>query len=505
MHKEKVMKLLLVAVIGTVILFRVYLIIFTSQFGPDEAVILLRARQSSSCTADVTQAIGDEYIRKAVLENIQPCGKLPLGFKGHLGIHYGHYLSYWMTLYYQIFRFNLFYMVVFAAMISIVSPLLIYKSLAAYKKDEIIQKSKTWIFLFLITSPVALTYFLAPFWDVSWFIPISSIILFILFGKLKFPIKEIILGLILGIIFASHPQTLPLIVGIILFFLMKNKLTFRRLIPLFVGVLTTSGPYIINLFISGDIFNLRFRISGENTNPNILDSLVGIFRYFGIHSEIIINHQNPFFSIETLLANLTYIILIGLFILSVVYINKYRKMLLQQNPIIILCFILAVIYIPVSFLTNSALKPYEQLPLWFVPAVLMPVIIFNLFKVRAKYILSLLVLFNIFCLVVQYVPRLKYGTSIGFPLGPSWREQSKIAKQICKGTDNVIHKKYKKIVVGISPNIPDGSALTLSLPAITTMENQKCLKKLIFVSNMNLTPIEVKSDKQNLSTFFDYQ
>ncbi len=485
MLKDKIAKLMLIAVVAAVIVFRIYLIIFTSQFGPDESIFALRAIQFLRCEFALEKMMANTPHEPIVKELLPHCKILPTyGMPGHLGIPYGPLPNYLLIFLYWIFDFNFVMILLVISVVSISAPFLLYFSLN-YTSERLIKNrddNKKWVLLLALTSPLSIIFSLRSFWDTPWLIPLSSLIIFLSQKENLFWFKELIIGLLLGIAFASHIQVIPFILGFIIWHLILFKPNITRSILLLSGILMSSGYYILNLLLDGKIFSFHPKIRGqENMYPNIVSLLTGYFKFFGVHSHEIINSANPILNIEISLSKITTGLLLFFIFLLVIFLKRYIHRLDELHPLIFLAGILLLIYLPIYWFTNAAAQPQYGMMLWWIAPVLIPYLVFGVFSKRlGTTIMSLLVMFNLVSIVVQYKDRIIYQTNLGSALGHSWLDQRRIARQICKSVNTFRLEKSTRVVIGVAPSIPNGSALTLSLPTLIAMENPDCTKKVLF-------------------------
>ncbi len=470
-----------------IIFFRILLAVRSAAFGPDESLFALRAVQYTRCIDDPTKIVRNLKAEDNIKETLQDCHKLPLlGLTGHLGIAYAPFLNYWLIFNYWLFNFHLSIIFFVLSLIFLSSAFLLAISL----------NNSFWVLILSLTSPLLIYFSLTPLWDTPWLIFISSLILFL--SQLKKPhlYTEFIISILLGISLTSHIQALPFVLGFLIWRLTQKQVKRLSLLTSLVGIVVSAGPYFLKLILDGSLFNLHLRISGqENVTPDILTTFLSIFRFYGIHTQEIINKTGPWFSLEKFFSYLTIGILSAMLILTIIYFYISFKKRNSLHPLAVLFLISSLIYIPISWLTNSASQPQYGMMIWWFAPIMFPLVIFGLFpKNLSKIFIILLVLFNIFSLFIQYKDRIGYGTGIGFPLGPSWWMQKNIDQKLCSLAANKYDSKNQKLTVKVQQELKDGEALPLTLSALIYMDFPDCATKILFVVPAKETDVSIGED-----------
>lgn len=482
---------LLSVIILIIILFRILLPLRIGQFGPDEAFFALRANQFFRCTINPAQMVTNT-IQKQVLNNlIQPCFQLPSrGLVGRLGFFYGPYISSVLLMLYGITHFLFPLLFVLTGIVFAVLPFLLAVSLKN-SKEHFSQTSLFWVFILGITSPLTITYSLVPLWDTPYLLLFSTLIICTFLSHLKWKIKDVLIGTLLGISLASHIQALPMVLGwVVYYFIRQGFGEKKRIFLILTSIIIPLLPYLLTLFLARNSLVPRLRIIGqEQTVPNIVLSISGIYRFFGMDYPFSTSIWKPIIPLAIILVWITLSILLLFFFFTLFYLWN-RRGSNRKNSLIKFIGITSIIYLFFSFFTNMADHPQEYMMTWWFVPVLAPFILFFLFpKKIAHVILGILVAINILTIGIQTLPRIISGTETSYPNGPSWWMIENIAYKLCQETGG------KSTNVFISRSPPEDSYVTYSLVSMISIQHSNCTAFIRFVDRREDAKIWIIPDR----------
>lgn len=454
-------------IVFIIILFRIILVIRTSQFGPDEGIFAVKARQLISCIDEPSQFVSSQVSKTYLNNNIQPCGEIPLvGLEGRLGFPYGPYPTYWLAFLYWITNFNLLTILIINSILFLIPAILLTFCIRN-------KKLRIWVFLLALTSPLFITFSLQSVWDTPWLMMLATIILYIVlrdkilnYGKIS------LLGLLLGISLASHIQSLPFAIGVIIFFFLKQR-NWRYGAIIIITILLPLIPYFIGLYQVKDSIHPRFRLIASTSKTAPVTLFTSIFRFWGLNSEIIVNHAPVWQMFEVYLSRMSTLVRILLVIVTIIFLYQFRSNFKRDRERLLQLFLVTVIiYFILSFITHAYIEPHEAMMLWWFAPVLIPLLMFRLFPKSARFILAGFVVFNCVSSAVQYIPRLVEGSSNEFPHGPSWWIQDRKVREICNKSS------LKAQTIHVSD-----AYQTNSLLGMTALKNPQCLSSIRFVTD----------------------
>jgi len=480
--------------------FRIILPIHTGQFGPDEALFALRAKQISNCLPHPEKMIGPKSSQQVVIDLVPPCGKIPLkGLMGRLGVSYGPYLSYWLTFLYLITNFNLSFIFLISSLLFILTAFFIAESVSKQRKTFL------WISVFLLsfTAPLMVTFSLNALWDGPWLIHLSALIIYLSTRTHnKKVIDFIVIGSLCGIAIGSHIQTIPFVFGfgIWLYLRTNNK---KALLPFYFGLLLFGVPYLFKM-----VFSIGKIITHTHTflqNKNITDLFLnfGYFlRFIGLHPYSLINTSNSLLlKLEFLFAWSSVGVQCVLLFTYIIYIYYYYKHSLRKtnDQILKLITILIVVYAPLALIGTIGREPQESMMIWWIGPVLLAFFISKVHSFKIKWaLLTIVVFFQISLSFMQYLPRLYQKYYLSYPHGPNYQTYQIISRQIC----TIVKKQGRsyRINIAIDSTIPKHQLLFLIMPAITAITDSDCTTKIKFVEKQQAHNLQITADwkKQKL-------
>lgn len=417
MHNAKgvpIRRIVVFALIAVVIVLWMILPVRGGQFGPDESDVMLTA--------------------KSILKGE---GFPPIAPGGHFGIPYGNYSQVWNTLLYALTGFNLGLALLVSSIVQLAGPFL----LAGYCRGK---KYAIWVFLFALTSPLAICYAMAGLWTIQFLIPLSALVLYLgRSGCPKTMWREFTIGLLLGCMVGIHLQTIPFVAAIFIWRVWVTK-RIGSILSMGAGIFLALMPYLIGLWqirdqLSVSINNANYP-GGTNGIVDFLLVLTGIFRYLGVPGDMrLLPPDSLLGSIEDGLSQITIVLSIALLVLGLYQFRKSGWKNFRAEHHLSPFALCIVFYVPFGFITRTGLTSHNGMAFWWFAPLVIPIIMMNLSQKRAGiWCMSLLIGFNLMVGMIEYVPRLVNGTqaSYAYGLGPSWWEYEEVASTLCAEIKN---------------------------------------------------------------------
>lgn len=352
------------------------------------------------------------------------------------------------------------------------------------------KKLKKWVFLLALTSPLFISFSFQSFWDTPWLLIISVIILYIVTRRQKQNYKTAgIIGIFLGISFGSHIQSIPFIAGFIIWYFWKYR-DRKKIAAVLITLLITLIPYFVGLYQIRSTLHFRMRISSQILPDAPLVLFTSIFRYWGLNNEFIVNHIPNWQFIEIIIAWVSVIFRILFVLLFIIFLYKTRKNKSElHEPLVSLSLAIIPIFLILSFISHGYTEVHETMMIWWFAPFFIPILIYYFFPKKAKFILSVLIVFNIVAFGIQYLPRLKQGTTILYPHGPSWWMEKKIVEVICANNN----QKRTKLLFADHQN----TYILHSLLGMIALQNPSCISTVVFSTGGEKFDYLLKPDSQN--------
>jgi hypothetical protein len=422
MHNTKsvpIQRIVVFGLIAVVIVWRMILPVRGGQFGPDESMDVL-----------------------SVQSILKGEGLSLIGPVGHFGIAYGPYSKYLLTLLYALTGFNLGLALLVSSIVLLAGPFL----LAGYCQGE---KYAIWVFLFALTSPLAIRWSMGGLWTIQFLIPLSALILYL--GRPSCPKtmgREFAIGLLLGCSVGVHLQTIPFVAAILIWRVWVTK-RIGSIISMGAGIFLAVMPYLIGLWQIRDqlSFSTNSAIYPGAANGILvfLFVLAGIFRDFGVPGDILIQSPGSLLhSIEVGLSQITVALTIVLIVLGLYQFGKSGWKNFRAEHYLAPFALCIVFYLPFGFITRTGLTSHNAMVFWWFAPLVIPIIIMNLLQKRAGiWCMSLLIGFNLMVGMIEYAPRFVNGTqaSYAYGLGPSWWAYEEVASTLCAEVNNQTPKQ----------------------------------------------------------------
>lgn len=400
-------------VVGALILlftlFRLLLPVWSGQLGPDESDMALRVK---------------EFLNG---------GPLPvINTMGSRGVPSGPYPLYIMAILYGLTQFNFSLTFLLTSSLFVGSAFILTGAVSSEKK-------KVWVLLFALTSPLHIYFTMMGLGDGVWVIPLSALVLFLNARKDVGSIwLELTIGWLLGVLLGIGLAVFILPLGVVA----ARLFVYRRLrvaFGLFLGLALGISPYAVGLWANR--FNISLRLlnpAEESISPRLTDIPLGVFRFFGQQAETRINGAGTWFFAEDLLSKSTEVILVVLFLASVVYLYfNWKRTIASVGALTFLTC--TALYIPFGWITNSLYRNYTGYMVWWIAPIVIPTVVLWLIPRRAGFVsLSLLVIFNLTTIAIEYTPRIVNGTqaSYAYGHGPSWWAYEEVAASLCAELSN---------------------------------------------------------------------
>ena len=401
-------QLCLVAALALFVLFRLLAPIWMGQFGPDESLLVLK------------------------IKDIFNGAPVPLvNWMNTHGLYNGPYPIYFLMFIYTISQFNLGLALFQTGVLYVLSSFLVA---AAVPPGKI----RIWVLLFALTSPLHFYFSLMGLGDGIFLIPISALVLFLHSQKRAGVLYNFLIGALLGMAAGVHITASFLVAGISLSRLFIYR-SIRTILGLCSGFVLGVLPYAIGLWVNRSAMSPSLvRPGDENTSPLLVDIPRALFRFLGQQAQVRINGTGVLLTAEDLLAQATLVFAVFLFLISVAFLC-YRWKEIASSPTLTAVFLCAAFYIPFGWFTNTLLLTYGGHAIWWIAPIVIPAIILWLVPGKVGPLcLSLIVIFNLATLVIQYTPRIVNGTqaSYAYGHGPSWWAYEEVAASLCAEVSN---------------------------------------------------------------------
>lgn len=394
---------------------------------------------------------------------------------GSTGYNYFVLENYFWAQLASLFSFRLFPLYLLYSFLSLVPIFLMAYQLkhAAYKNTFLI---------FALTSPLLFLFStqLFPGW---------IILLFcgnLIFATLNQSTKNnntlfnIIAGGIFGYLVLRVPINIVYPLAIFILMLQQNHI--KNLISFCLGL--AFGGYFTYLIFYKYLFDSFPMISVFASHKlNWLNLILKPFCFIGIPPVgWTVNIDSPYLQLETLLSRISvgFWLILAIFFLLIFFKSKKTK---KNNQYILGIMNLWILVIIFSFVSKTDSWFHVFLPLWWLPFVAIGWAMQHITKKTLNILISSILLVNFSCLIVQYGPRIFYGTTTESAFssngkGPSWWMQQSVSDQIAD-----IAKK--EISAGslepIAVQVDQIYYLMYSLPRIFQMQNPELEKKVKWV------------------------
>lgn len=423
---------------------------------------------------DIEKISDDPNIKIAYSKYVQGCGQLPfVSLQSRLGLYFSPFILYWFIFLYWITNFNFFLVDIINSSLLLFSFFLFYQTI----KKEV--KFSKYILLLALVSPLTISFSLME--NMSWLIFFSSVVFFLLKpGNKNIILRQLILGIVLGIAVSSHIQFIPLLIAVFIWQYIRLK-KFKPLAVLGLGIFFPVLFYLLMFLSTGKIEHIRFHV--DNFTPLWLHLILAfnyIFRFNGIHPMMIINSSVPLKNIETVIA---YIFMILNFVLSVLFFKKIGNF--KSDPWFIqLIYVVSLVFLPLGILSNGGSEAHENLIYWWFTPLILGFVLVKYFSKPAKIIFSAIIAINLGLSLIQYSPKI-FFSSINDIHGPSLIATLNSIDRLCERVD-----RSEKNRLSIYLDRTSLHPLSLhAIPAITIVRNTTCAEKISFTYEKNNTDI----------------
>lgn len=342
---------------------------------------------------------------------------------------------------YSITKFNIGWSYLITSVIFVITSVLITLAVP-FKKYRI------WVLLFALTSPLYTWHSTASIWYFPSFLIIAIAFYLHCRNSGIYFFYEFLMGFLFGVALTIHISSLVYTAGLGMVRIVTSR-SMKVFTGLAAGFIVGALPYLIGLWQIWPSLNMHLFPQDLLRWPILLQLRplfipFALFRFFGKHPIPRVNTDGFLLTLEDFLCFVTAWLIAFLSCCGLIYLWRNRKKIDYNNFTLAVIFCI-LIYIPFGWFTNSLWSDYKGWMVWWITPIIIPFIIFGVFKERtAKIILVLLLAFNIVTTTVEYYPRIIYGTSNVWGHGPSWWMQEKIVDETCAET---LKKNPHKITV----------------------------------------------------------